>query len=334
MRIMVFDVAASEGGALTILKHYYDEAVKDTQNQYIFVLSLPKFENTENVTVLNFPEVKKSWFKRLSFDRKVAPKLVKKYNADEVLSLQDVIVPKVKIKQTLYLHQPLPFCVHKFSLFKDTKLWAYQNLISKLIYKSVRKADKVIVQTNWVKAACVEKIKADPNKIVVELPKIDIKTTNEFIGTRETMSAFFYPANAARYKNHKVVVDACINLKREKVNDYKVYFTLKGNESKHISKLYKTCMEKELPIEWIGYVDPEDIYDYYARAILLFPSFLETLGLPLMEAKAVAAPVIASDLPFSREVLGDYGNAEFFNYEDVKELCRIMKRHITFSQKN
>ena len=42
-----------------------------------------------------------------------------------------------------------------------------------------------------------------------------------------------------------------------------------------------------------------------ARA-LLFPSLAEGFGLPLVEAAALGTPVIASDLPVIREVLGDY----------------------------
>jgi glycosyltransferase involved in cell wall biosynthesis len=45
-------------------------------------------------------------------------------------------------------------------------------------------------------------------------------------------------------------------------------------------------------------------YVQHARA-LLFPSFAEGYGLPLVEALAVGTPVIASDLPVFRELAGD-----------------------------
>ena len=40
MRILVYDVAADSGGAATVLKSFYEEFLKDTENEYIFVLSV------------------------------------------------------------------------------------------------------------------------------------------------------------------------------------------------------------------------------------------------------------------------------------------------------
>ena len=80
MRIMVFDVPAESGGALTILNQYYDTAIKDKENDWVFVVSTPELKETDNVKVLNYPWIKKSWFHRLYFDKLVANKLVDKYN--------------------------------------------------------------------------------------------------------------------------------------------------------------------------------------------------------------------------------------------------------------
>lgn len=90
MRTLVYDVAADSGGAATVLQSFYEEFKKDTENEYIFVLSVYKLPETDNIKVLNFPEVKKSMLHRLYFDHFVAHKLVKKYKADRVLSLQNL----------------------------------------------------------------------------------------------------------------------------------------------------------------------------------------------------------------------------------------------------
>lgn len=56
---------------------------------------------------------------------------------------------------------------------------------------------------------------------------------------------------------------------------------------------YSTCTDTELAA-WLR----------HARA-LLFPSFTEGYGMPLVEALALGVPVIASDLPVFREIAGD-----------------------------
>ena len=53
MRIMVFDVPAEYGGALTILNQYYNTAIKDKENEWIFVVSTPKLKETDNIKILN-----------------------------------------------------------------------------------------------------------------------------------------------------------------------------------------------------------------------------------------------------------------------------------------
>ena len=75
MRILVYDVAASSGGALTVLNSFYEEFCKDTKNEYIFVLSVCKLKEQPHIKVLNFPWIKKSPLHRMYFDQVLAHKL-------------------------------------------------------------------------------------------------------------------------------------------------------------------------------------------------------------------------------------------------------------------
>ncbi len=328
--IMVFDVPAESGGALTILNEYYKEAVRgNDQNEiWYFVISTPNLTETETVKVLRFPWVKKSWFHRLYFDIFVAPRLVKKYNVDEILSLQNVIIPKIKVPQTLYVHQTLPFIDKKFKVTENLKCWVYQNIIGRMIFKSLRKANKVIVQTNWMKNACIEKVDIKPEKITVVAPKIDIGIKKYFEPTEENKRTFFYPASGLIYKNHKLIVDAALVLKERGVSDYKVIFTLRGNENKHVEKLYNQVKEANLPIKFIGTVTREQVFNYYSRSVLIFPSYIETFGLPMLEAKLHHAPVLASDMSFSHEILDGYENVQYFSPEDAEGLAEMMEHNI------
>lgn len=324
MNIMVFDVPAESVGALSILNDFYNEFKADKSNNYIVVVSKPELKETKNIRVLRFPWIKKSWFHRLYFDYFIAPKLVDEYKADEILSLQNVIIPKVRVKQILYLQNSLPFIAKRFKLLESPILWMYQNIIGKKMIKSIEKADQIIVQTMWMKNACVNKAKVKPEKIIVIPPKMNIKTKREFKSTIEHRRTFFYPASGFIYKNHKVVVDAAILLKERGIRDYKIIFTLKGDENKHIIRLYKQVKENNIPIDFIGTITQEQVFDYYSQSILLFPSYVETVGLPMLEAKLHKTPVIASDCSFSHEILNGYEKVSYFDEKDALKLANIM----------
>ena len=93
---------------------------------------------------------------RLFFDHIIAPKLIKDHDIDQVLSLQNIIIPHTSVFQSVFVHNALPFSEYRFRLKEDRLLWIYQNIIGKNIFKSIKKADRVIVQTNWMKNTIIE----------------------------------------------------------------------------------------------------------------------------------------------------------------------------------
>lgn len=325
MRIMVFDVPAESGGALSVLHEFYNEFKLDQENEYIFVLSLPELKETSNIKVLRFPWIKKSWGHRIYFDRFIAPKLIKEYKVDKVLSLQNITIPNTKVYQSVFVHNALPFSEYRFSFIENRLLWIYQNIIGKNIMKSIKRADHVIVQTNWMKKKCIEQLQVIPERIEVKPPKIDIEVKKTFEKTKESTSTFFYPASGVVFKNHKVVVDACLMLKEEQITDYKVIFTLKGDESEHIVNLYNISKKNELPIKFIGSLTREEVFDFYLKSILLFPSYIESVGLPLLESRLHKSLIVASDCAFSHEILDGYRNKYYFNPFNADELVKLMK---------
>ena len=330
MKVIVFDVPAEHSGALTILEDYYNKALNNsTDTEWIFVVGKPIFENTKKIKVLRFPWVKKSWLHRLYFDYFTAPKLVKKYAADEVLSLQNITIPRSKnVKQTVYLHQALPFVNYKFRLFENRKMWIYQNVIGRIIKKSIKDADAVIVQTKWMKEACIKETKESPKKFRVEPPILDIKVEETFTLTEKSKKNFFYPAGASYYKNHRIIIEACSKLKQLGVLDYSVIFTLKGDENKHITDLYNIVSKENLPVKFLGKITKKEVFEYYSKSILIFPSYIESSPLPLSEGIAHNSEIIASNCSFSLELLENYEKSSFFDWENSNDLVRHMKKYI------
>ena len=322
MNILVYDVAADGGGAATILEYYYSLHKKDKKNHYIYLLSTYHLDDTDNITVINVPNVRKGWGHRIVFDLLGARSYLREYEIEEVISLQNNILPCFHGRQIVYVHNALPFAEKRYSLFENRYLWLYQNIIGYLIKRSISKADEVIVQTHHMKKAICSQIKGAEAKVKVSFPAIEYESGLRY--TEQVHPQFFYPANPSEFKNHAIIVEACRILKSKGYCQFKVLFTIRGNEAKHIRILRNITETEQLPVVWGGNLDKKSIFSNYASSILIFPSYIETIGLPLLEAMSVEAPMIVSDLDYAREVVGDYSKVHFFNNKDPEELAKIM----------
>lgn len=311
MRIMVFDVPAESGGALSVLHDFYSEYKKDHENEYCFVISTPELEDANNIQVIRFPWIKKSWFHRTYFELFKANTLVKEYKVEKIISLQNTRIRNKSVEQILFVHNALPFSDYKFSLFSETFLWVYKNIVGRIILNSIKNVNQVVVQTRWMKETCIKKTGVSGDKIVIKPPNVRNVSKYRFNNSQKSVSTFFYPSNAAVFKNHNVILEACIELKKAKFNDYRVIFTLNGDENKNIRTIKKTVDELSLPIEFRGKMRKEDVFEMYQNSILIFPSNIETVGLPLIEAKSIGTPIIVNKKAYSLEILEGYNNVTF-----------------------
>lgn len=323
-RTVVYDVAASASGALSVLNDFYAEVrnYNDKSICWTFVISTPRLEETENIKVIRAPWVKKNWLCRLFFDYFIAPKIISEEKADKVLSLQNIVVPRTKLPQVVFLHNAIPFVEYKIPIKDSLVLWVYQNIIAKFIYSSVKKAEKVIVQTHWMKDACVEKTKVSPDKIMVIPPVINIVPQKLFSYENMDIPTFIYPATPLIYKNHKVIIEACKQLVKEGKTNFRVIFTMTGTENRLARQLKAESEKYNLPIKFIGVLKREELFEWYSKAILLFPSYIETFGMPLLEARVHGTRIVSLEKPFSQEILRNYSDAYYF--DDFMQLKYVL----------
>ena len=325
--ILIFDVAASESGALTILQEWYREALADSERQYVFVVSTPELVSQRNVVVLRFPWVKKSWFHRLWFERFFARKIAARYEPDTVISLQNILVSGIDAPQTVYLHNPLPLGLTdaRFSLLEAPRLWVYQHMIGRGIRRSVERCDRVVTQTDWMRRRCAASWGVDPSKIEVRRPESFTCCTAEgfaaFVPSQPL--TFFYPATPLLYKNHSLILDACGELAKLGVGGYRIVFTLDESDvrARHVLSRVR---EEDLPIEFAGRLSADRMAHMYKRSVLLFPSYLETWGVPISEASHFGAPLLLADCEYAHETVGEYADVEYFDPHDAHDLAQTM----------
>lgn len=316
MRIVVNNIAASTGGAMTVLRDFYRCVCEnDTENEWIFLLGDRYFEETENVKIIPMPEIKKSGIKKVLFDFVTGRKFISELKPDVVVSMQNIITFGIKVPQMTYIHQSIPFqSAKKFSFFKgsERKLAVIQHLIGRIIKRSAKKSNRVIVQTEWMKEAVCRLCRIPADRVSVVMPQVkpfDIVSIPAF-----DPSAFFYPTAPAIYKNNTAIFAAGEQL-AQKGLDFTVTMTL---------PVEKSCDH----IPCVGRLPYNEVVARYYGSTLVFPSYIETFGYPLAEARQAGTIVLASDTAFAREVLAGYPNAYFFDPFKPQELALLMEQVI------
>ncbi len=321
--IMIYDVHASESGALAILDDLYNQikVYKDKTVKWIFIVSIPNYKETKNIVVKRFPWVKKNWGYRYYFDNVTTRKLLHKFKPDQVFSLQNKGISFYHNRQLVYLHLPFILTDHKFNIRVDgKKLWLYQNVVSKYIFRSLRKVDMTIVQTQWMKTALIEKAGIKTDKVIIQQPDIRGNSIGAFEDIEANRRRFFYPATAFTYKNHMTALKAIKYAQDKGLSDYEVIFTIQPNENDYTKQLFEYSQKNNLNVQFSGPISRKEVFKMYTKSILLFPSYVESFGLPLLEARMSASPVIASDTPFSHEILDGYQKVIFCGEQDYKAI--------------
>jgi glycosyltransferase involved in cell wall biosynthesis len=79
-------------------------------------------------------------------------------------------------------------------------------------------------------------------------------------------------------------------------------------------------------VKFLGRLAPSQVSDIYRQSdCLVFPSKLETWGLPITEAKQSGLFILAADLPYAHETVGSYDGAAFFNPSDAAQLADLIR---------
>ena len=334
--IVISAVNFTSGGPLSILQDCLSYLQDDCLKNYrvIALVHDKKLLNHVNgIEFIEFPKSIRSYFYRLYYEYIYFHKLSKTLNPYLWLSLHD-ITPTVKADiRAVYCHNPSPFYKLRLNQVLLDPTFALFNILYHYIYKiNIKKNDYVIVQQDWLRTMFKKLYKL--NSVVVAYPNIQVAQVEATIEQTEKYQ-FFFPTLPRFFKNIEVIVGAVKILNKRQCIDFEVVITIDGAENKyarHIAE-YSSNVEN---INFIGRVSRDKVFKLYEQSdCLIFPSQLETWGLPITEFKQFNKPMLVADLPYAHETVGDYQAVSFFEADDSSALAEqmqsLMKGDIRFT---
>lgn len=329
--IVISAINLRSGGTLSVLNDCLKYLTQNKAENYNIVALVHKkkvIEPIENIEFLEFPNSAASYLYRLYYEYFYFWKLSKQLKPYLWLSLHDM-TPNVKAEiQAVYCHNPTPFYKLSFrEVFVDFKFFFFVKLY-KYIYKiNIQKNRYVIVQQKWIRDQFKKRFHI--KNCVVSYPKIgmtniDITENKENNGKK----LFFFPAFPRVFKNFELICKAVLNVDEKYKNKFEVILTISGTENRYSKYLYNTYGHNK-NIKFIGQQSREEVFNLYRQVdCLIFPSKLETWGLPITEFKAFNKPILLADMSYAHETIGEYDKVKFFDPNNHYELTGFIERFL------
>jgi glycosyltransferase involved in cell wall biosynthesis len=239
-------------------------------------------------------------------------KQAKTLKPDLVLSFSGYIYPDMRPLKNVVVVPDLQheYCPHFFTpdVLAERK---------RIYGESIASADGLIAISEYTRQTIIEKFKMDPSRIQTIHLAADPMFHPENIssGNRKRVldkyglpekGYLFLPANTWVHKNHKNAVKALQLLRRDHGHDLLLVCT--GSPKDAQEDLNRLIQHDGLEgaVRFLGYCPKMDLVGLYeGAAALIYPSFFEGFGMPLIEAMWTDCPVVCSNVTSMPEIAGD-----------------------------
>ncbi|MBC7490407.1 MAG: glycosyltransferase [Glaciimonas sp.] len=217
--------------------------------------------------------------------------------------------PLIRPKGRVIVFVQAPHFVGAHRGIRYSWLTAFRIKIERLWFRlGVKNCDEIWVQTVGMQEAMRTLY---PRAFVKVAPLVDDELAERLsllpvVVPRSSEDAaqytFFYPADAVGHKNHENLLKAWEILAEKKRNPVLI-LTLRLDEIEQIKTRAQLNGDVKMAIVNLGWLSRDEVLNQLRKSsALIFPSRAETFGLPLLEARALGIPILASERDFVRDV--------------------------------
>jgi glycosyltransferase involved in cell wall biosynthesis len=179
----------------------------------------------------------------------------------------------------------------------------------------------VIVQQDWLRQQFRERYGV--RRVIVAYPDVPLPRVAAAPRVSDPVR-FLYPAFPRVFKNFELLGECASILERHVLWKGEIIITIDGSENSYAREIRGRYGHLRT-LRFVGLQPPERLSELYANCdALVFPSLLETWGLPLTEGKSHRMPILAADLPYAHETVGNYDRVRFFDPNDADGLASMM----------
>ena len=330
--IVISGINLYEGGTLSVLKDCLN-TIEHSKNllNYDFIVLVHKkalfdLNLYRKIKFIEFPYSRISYIFRLFYEFYYFKKFVVRNNIYFWFSIHDITPNVGNIQQAVYCHNPTPFgkIIYK-DLYIQPKLFLFSIFYSLLYKINIKKNKFVIVQQLWIKNEFCKRFNLDYDKIIIAKPQESNYLINYLDVNTNYFKSFIYPTYPRPFKNIEIIGEAAKILINNNHTEFEIIITIDGSENKY-SKLIYDKYKNIKQLKFIGIQTRDDIFKLYNKSdCLIFPSMLETWGMPISEFKKYGKTMIIADKIYAKETVGEYQKVKFFNPTNPHELATNIK---------
>jgi len=191
---------------------------------------------------------------------------------------------------------------------------AFERLWLKL---RLRQGMRVLVQTASMQRAARQALGVEA--LIMPFTAVTVSDAHREAGRGR--ARLLYPSSAEPHKNHSSLLAAWRILQQSGV-DAELHLTIEENSP--LAGEIERARKAGVAVVNHGHLEPQGLTELYRTCTaLVFPSGLESFGLPLLEAQAAGLPIVAAERDYVRDVVEP---VETFDPESPVSIARAVRR--------
>jgi glycosyltransferase involved in cell wall biosynthesis len=318
--IVISAVNFTEGGPLTILKEFVAAACESLPLDWDIVVFVHdrKLLKLARPRFIEIPGAKTSWLRRVYTEWLEFHAYAKKLKPDLWVSLHDMTPRIGRVRQAVYCHNPMPFYRMRLrDAWLDPRALIFHVFYGVLYRINLKRNYAVIVQQSWLRDEFIRWVGGD-TRIIVSHPVVRLSSiaTDKAPARSDLSVRFLYPTLPRVFKNIELL--CCAVKALEAMSDWRseLILTIDGCENRY-ARWLRNRFGALRTVRFAGRQTVQQMRALYGAVdCLLFPSLLETWGLPITEAKSLGLPMLVADLPYAHETVGAYDKVRFINVHE------------------